>query len=146
MEGDRDIDLRPETLEDQVARAMESARKRTGLTVEAMARRLRPALRLPAVPPEKKEVRNNWYAWRRSPRAIPAVALLAAARLAGTSIDALLSEATEPSAEGRLARLERELAEQQRLIEQLQQAVDRGPGGSMARDELPHDASAQGAP
>jgi hypothetical protein len=125
---DRDDEalLRPELLEDQVARAMETARKRTGLTVETMARRLRPALRLPDVPPEKKEVRNNWYAWRRSPRSIPAVALLAAARLAGTSVDALLTEAAEPSSEGRLARVERELAEAQRMIEQLQARI--GPG------------------
>src|SRR5690242_1307701 len=61
-----DPELRPDLLEDQVARAMEAARKRSGLTVEAMARRLRPALRLPDVPPEK-QVRNNWYGWRRTP-------------------------------------------------------------------------------
>jgi hypothetical protein len=123
---DDGVDLRPELLEDQVARAMEVARKRAGLTVETMARRLRPALRLPAVPPEKTEVRNNWYAWRRRPRAIPAVALLAAARLAGTSVDALLSESTQPISEGRLARLEREVADQQRLINELRRAVDEG--------------------
>lgn len=125
VDDDGGVDLRPEALEDEVARAMEVARKRAGLTVEAMARQLRPALRLPPVPPEKKAVRNNWYSWRRSPRAIPAVALVAAARLARTSVDTLLSEAVAPSAEGRLARLERELAEQQRLIEQLRRAVDR---------------------
>ena len=118
-----DADLRPEHLEDQVARAMEVARKRTGLTVEAMARRLRPALRLPDVPPEKKEVRNNWYAWRRSPRAIPAIALVAAARLARTTVDALLSDSATPSSEGRLARLEREVAEQQRVIDQLREMI-----------------------
>lgn len=127
-------DLVPEVLEDQVARAMETARKRAGLTVEAMARQLRPALRLPDVPPEKKEIRNNWYAWRRNPRAIPAVALLAAARLAGQSVDQLLSETAAPSSEGRLARLEREVAEQQRLIDRL--LAERRIEAAEAADDL----------
>ena len=134
-DGDRrDPGLEPDLLEGQVARAMETARKRSGLTVEAMARRLRWPLRLPGVPPEK-QVRNNWYAWRSSPRSIPAVALVAAARLAGTSVDALLSEAVEPSAEGRLARLEREVAEQQRIIDQLQRLADQRDAEPAAQDE-----------
>jgi hypothetical protein len=124
----QEADLRPEPLEDLVARAMETARKRAGLTVETMARRLRPALRLPDVPPDRKEIRNNWYAWRRNPRAIPAVALVAAARLAGTSVDGLLAEPAPPSSEGRLARLEREVAEQQRIIDELKRAVDQATG------------------
>jgi hypothetical protein len=128
--GDDSMELPAEIVEAQVARAMEAARRRAGLTVEAMVRRLRPTLRLPDVPPEKREVRNNWYAWRERPRSIPAVALVAAARLAGTSVDALLTETPPDLApEGRLARLEREVAEQQRIIEQLQKGFEaRGAG------------------
>src|SRR5215471_2840739 len=129
-----DPELGPDLLEDQVARAMETARKRSGLTVEAMARRLRPALRLPAVGAEK-QVRNNWYGWRKAPGAIPAVALVAAARLAGTSVDALLSESAEPATEGRLARLEREVAEQQRVIDELREHLDRTSSQPTAREE-----------
>ncbi len=141
MDREDSTDLLPDLLEGQVARAMETARRRSGLTVEAMARRLRPALRLPDVPPERKEVRNNWYAWRRNPRAIPAVALVAAAKLAGTSVDALLSESAEPSAEGRLARLEREMAEQQRVIDELRRSVDRGASRPLTREDERRRAS-----
>jgi hypothetical protein len=129
-----EVHLQPEPLEAQVAGAMERARRRAGLTVEEMVRRLRPTVRLPDVPAEKKEVRNNWYSWRKRPGSIPAVALVAAAKLAGTSVDALLTESPpELAPDGRLARLEREVADQQRLIEQLQQAVE--PGAEAQRPQ-----------
>lgn len=125
-------DLAPEAFEAQVARAMETARRRSGLTVTDMARRLRRPLRLPEVPPEKKDIRNTWYAWRQNPRSIPAVALLAAAALAGDSVDDLLQEVLQPSAEGRLAKLEREVAEQQQMIARLlrERGVDAAGGAT----------------
>jgi hypothetical protein len=139
--GDVDQEDRAE-LERLVGAAMEVARERTGLDREAWARRLRPALHLPPPTPEQK-LRNNWYAWRAKPWSIPAVALLAAGRVAEIPLDALVSAAAqrlaeeedqrqggqrvamEPSAEGRLARLEREVAEQQRVIEELREELDR---------------------
>ncbi len=103
------------------------------MTVDAMVRELRPALRLPEV--SDRPIRWTWYDWRRRPRSIPAVALLAAAELANTTVDTLLSETIRPSSEGRLARMERELAEQQRLIDELRQVVDRSAGSpSVERD------------
>lgn len=125
----------PDQLDAQVVQALDVARRRSGLTVEALIRELRPALRLPAVPEEKSEVRNTWYAWRQRPRAIPAVALLAAAELAGTTVDALLLGAAESEPEGRLARLEREVAEQQRLIDQLRRAIERTTGAQRGRTD-----------
>ncbi len=114
--------VRPEVVEDQVSRAMEVARRRAGLTTEEMARRLRPVLRLPDMP-RHKQARSNWYGWRQNPRSIPAVALVAAARLAGTTVDALLSDATPGPAAGRIAELEREVAELRQLAGQMQAAL-----------------------
>jgi hypothetical protein len=114
--------VRPEVVEDQVSRAMEVARRRAGLTTEEMARRLRPVLRLPDMP-RHKQARSNWYGWRQNPRSIPAVALVAAARLAGTTVDALLSDATPVPAAGRLTDLEREVAELRQLAGQMQAAL-----------------------
>jgi hypothetical protein len=148
--GDVDQDDRAE-LERLVLAAMEVARERTGLDREAWARRLRPALRLPAATPEQK-VRNNWYAWRAKPWTVPAVALLAAGRVAGMPLESLIGAAAQrlaeeeqradrqpeqvhPSAEGRLARLEREVAEQQRVIDELREELDRRSVREPAQDE-----------
>jgi hypothetical protein len=138
-------------LEALVSEAMEIARQRTGLTAEAWARRLRPALHLPDATPEMK-VRNNWYSWRSKPWTVPAVALLAAARVAEVPLDELVAaaaqsvtqrrqdasgppEPAEPSSEGRLARLEREVAEQQRLIDELREEIDRRATRATGRDD-----------
>jgi hypothetical protein len=134
-DGSGGSDLRPDELDTQVVRALDLARRRAGLTVEDMVRRLRPALRLPDVPEEKSEVRNTWYAWKQRPRAVPAVALLAAAQLAGTTVDALLLEYDKTEPEGRLARLEREVAEQQGLIDQLRRAIERSAEPSRGRPD-----------
>ncbi len=83
--------MEAEELERQVLAALERARSEAGLTVEEMSRRLRPAVRMEDVEGEKR-ARHLWYAWRRSPRAIPATALLAAAEAAGTSVADLLME------------------------------------------------------
>lgn len=138
-------------LERLVGAAMEIARERSGLTREDWVRRLRPALRLPDAPPEMK-LRNNWYAWRSKPWTVPAVLLLAAATAAGMTLEALMTAAAEslaggsqhtghqselptPSAEGRLARLEREVAEQQRVIDELREEIDRRSAPASDRDE-----------
>jgi hypothetical protein len=92
-------------------------------------------MRLPDVPEEKTEVRNTWYAWQKRPRAVPAVALLAAAHLAGMTVDALLMESGESEPEGRLTRLERTVAEQQQLIDQLRQAIERSTGSPRERGD-----------
>jgi len=101
---------------------MERARTRAGLTVEAMVRRLRPALRMPPVPPGKG-VRQNWYDWRQNPRSLPAVALVAAAKLAGLPIDSLLSDTqVSPGHQAsRLESLERQVADLTRRLEQREQ-------------------------
>jgi hypothetical protein len=149
--GDVDQEDRAQ-LERLVGAAMEIARERTGLTREDWVRRLRPALRLPDATPEMK-LRNNWYAWRSKPWTVPAVLLLAAASAAGMTLEALLAAAAEsladapqrtgfqrdlpaaPSAEGRLARLEREVAEQQRVIDELREEIDRRSAPASNRDE-----------
>jgi hypothetical protein len=84
-----------------------------------MVRSMRPALRLPDLEPGKAG-RHNWYDWRRRPHSIPAVALLAAAQIAGLPLDALLSESGAPSnaQSGRLETLERQVAELSRRLEQ----------------------------
>lgn len=133
-------DLQPDVLEGRVARALEVARRRSGMTVDAIVRELRPALRLPEV--SDRPIRWTWYDWRKKPRSIPAVALLAAAELANTTVDALLSETTRPSSEGRLARLERELAEQQRVIDQLRQAIDQSRADPPSVDQDQHRSGA----
>ena len=114
--------VRPEVVEDQVSRAMELARRRAGLTAEEMARRLRPVLRLPEMPPDR-QARSNWYGWRQNPRSIPAVALVAAARVAGTTVDALLSDAAPGPAASRIAELEREVASLRGLVGEMQAAL-----------------------
>ncbi len=119
MNADAFPELHPEVVEDQVSRAMEMARRRAGLTAEEMARRLRPVLRLPEMPPDK-EARSNWYGWRQNPRSIPAVALVSAARLAGTTVDALLSEALPTPATSRIAELEREVEKLSGVVGQIQ--------------------------
>ncbi len=149
--------LRPEVVEDQVSRAMEVARRRAGLTAEEIARRLRPSLRLPEMPPGK-QARSNWYGWRQNPRSIPAVALVSAARLAGTTVDALLSDSSPGPAAGRVAELEREVAELRLLVGQVQAALGEVrthvglpwlPSQQVAEDEMaeepyPLDASRTG--
>jgi hypothetical protein len=110
------------------------------MTVDAIVRELRPALRLSEVP--DRPIRWTWYDWRKRPRSIPAVALLAAAELANTTVDALLTETARPSSEGRLARLERELAEQQRVIDELRQVVDQGRASSPAAEQSRHRSGA----
>lgn len=82
----------PEEWEGLVVRALEVARRRAGLTVDEMVRRLRPVVRLPELT-AGRAARHNWYDWRRRPHSIPAVALLAAAELAGVSVDRLLGKA-----------------------------------------------------
>ncbi len=98
---------------------MEMARRRTGLTAEEISRRLRPVLRLPEMPPGK-EARSNWYGWRQNPRSVPAVALIAAARLAGTTVDALLSDVSAGPATSRIAELEQEIAKLSAVLGQVQ--------------------------
>jgi hypothetical protein len=113
----------PDDLERRAAEALEVARRRAGLSVEAMVRSLRPALRLPDLEPGKAG-RHNWYDWRRRPHSIPAVALLAAAQIAGLPLDVLLSESDAPShaQSGRLESLERQVAELSRRLEQRERA------------------------
>jgi hypothetical protein len=64
-------------------------------------------------------VRQNWYDWRQNPRSLPAVALLAAAKLAGLSLDSLVSDsASLPDAQAtRLESLERQVAELTQRLE-----------------------------
>lgn len=101
--------LEPELLEDEVTRALDLGRQRAGLSVDEVVRALRPVLRMPDVEPTKS-ARHNWYDWRRRPQSVPAVALLAIAKLAGTSLDSLLeSETVIREAEPQLARLQAEL-------------------------------------
>jgi hypothetical protein len=130
---------RADVVEDRVARAMETGRKRAGLTVEQMVRRLRPVLRLPEAE-EDKRVGQTWYDWRHRPRSIPAVALVAAAEIARTSLDVLLSETSQPSSEGRVARLERRVAE---LEQQRGTLASRG-GHELAATSRPSAAPAPG--
>ena len=113
----------PDELEGRAAQALEVARRRAGLSVEEMVRSLRPALRLPDLEPGKAG-RHNWYDWRRRPHSIPAVALLAAAQIAGLPLAVLLSESGAPSQSqsGRLQSLERQVAELTRRLEQRERA------------------------
>lgn len=108
--------LEPELLEEQVTHALDLGRQRAGLSVDEVVRRLRPLLRLPDVEPTKSP-RHNWYDWRRRPQSIPAIALVAIAKLAGTSLDSLLeSESVIREAEPQLARLQAELDELHQLL------------------------------
>src|SRR5215467_29347 len=113
----------PDDLERRAAQALEVARRRAGLSVEAMVRSLRPALRLPDLEPGKAG-RHNWYDWRRRPHSIPAVALLAAAQIAGLPLDLLLSDSNAPphAQSDRLESLERQVAELSRRLEQRERA------------------------
>lgn len=136
-------------LEALVRAAMELAKDRTKLDADAWARRLRPVLRLPDATPEMK-LRNNWYSWRSKPWTVPAVALLAAARVVELPLEELLLLAAqklaedrtngssgrgEAAPEGRLARLEREVAEQQRLIDELREEMDRRTARASGQDD-----------
>jgi hypothetical protein len=77
---------------------------------------------MPPVPPDKG-VRQNWYDWRQNPRSLPAVALVAAAKLAGLPIDSLLSAspASPDRQASRLESLERQVADLTRRLEQREQ-------------------------
>jgi len=123
--------LDPDSLERRVMGALEAARRRAGLTVDEMVRRLRPALRLPEVG-LGKAARHNWYDWRRRPHSIPAVALVAAAELAGVPVDRLLGADAQPD-EARVAAAS--IADLQRRIKELESALK----------EREHPAVEQGA-
>jgi hypothetical protein len=126
--------LDPDLLERQVMNALETARRRAGLTAEEMARRLRPALRLSEVGPDKV-ARHNWYDWRRRPHSIPAVALVAAAELAGVSVDRLLGAGGQPDeAVAGLADLRQRVAQLEARIEGLMGAIGHRPAPSPGDD------------
>lgn len=123
--------LRPEELEQRVTRALEAARRRAGLTVDEMVRRLRPALRLPELE-AGKVARHNWYDWRRRPHSVPAVALLAAAELAGVSIDRLMGKESPEVGDVGMARL----AEFEQRLESVERALRSGSPDSGAEEAL----------
>jgi hypothetical protein len=74
-------------LEATIARALEIARARCGRTQEEMVRALSPYQSRPA------RHQQRWHDWINRPRSVSSVALLAAARMAGLTLDALLGEA-----------------------------------------------------
>ena len=82
----------PRALDLQVARAMKLARKRYG-TMRKFAADLRAAMGWPTVSVAAV------YAWEAGSTRIPAVAVLAAARLADVSLDTLMRAAAEGAEE-----------------------------------------------
>jgi len=74
-------------LEATIARALEIARARCGMTQEEMVRALSPYQSRPS------RHQQRWHDWVNRPRSLSSVALVAAARMAGYPLDELLAEA-----------------------------------------------------
>jgi hypothetical protein len=76
-------------LEGHVAGALDIARRRCGMTQEEMVRALSPFQSRPA----KRAHPQRWHDWISKPSSVSSLALIAAARLANTTVEALLAEA-----------------------------------------------------
>ncbi len=114
-------------LEGRVARALEIARRRSGRTQEEMVRALSPYQSRPA------RHQQRWHDWTSRPRSVSSLALISAARLARTTVDALLAEAGElpslPDSLGddlgsRVAGIETQLASFMEVVARLQETVE----------------------
>src|SRR5215471_7495772 len=80
------------SLEGSVARALEIARRRSGMTQEEMVRALSPYQSRPA------KHQQRWHDWISRPGSVSSLALVAAARMAGMSVDDLLALASDAPA------------------------------------------------
>jgi hypothetical protein len=111
-----------------VARALEIARRRVGLTQEEMVQALSPYQSRPA------KHQQRWHDWVNRPSSVSSLALIAAATMAHISLEDLLAGADSvppPSAsswmeefEDRVARLERESASMMDITRRLQASVE----------------------
>lgn len=110
-------------LESGIARALEAARARCGLTQEEMVRALSPYQSRPS------RHQQRWHDWLNRPRSLSSVALVAAARMARTSVDALLGEASgrEPAdeeSEAEPGEYQEQLAQVAAVVARLSQTVE----------------------
>jgi hypothetical protein len=115
-------------LEGTVARALEMARRRLGLTQEEMVQALSPYQSRPA------KHQQRWHDWVNRPTSVSSLALIAAATMARISLEDLLmgADAMPPASrlswmeeiDDRIARLERESASMMDITRRLQESVE----------------------
>jgi hypothetical protein len=111
-----------------VARALEIARRRLGLTQEEMVQALSPYQSRPA------KHQQRWHDWINRPTSVSSLALIAAATMARISLEDLLigADAVPPASrlswmeevDDRIARLERESASIMDITRRLQESVE----------------------